>query len=40
MAGEENNYELHECIFHGDIRKASALIRKSVDLGIKDKHGK
>ncbi|RXG55029.1 Ankyrin repeat domain-containing protein 13C [Armadillidium vulgare] len=36
---DQDKFELHEAIFRGDIRRASALIRKYVDLSIKDKHG-
>ncbi|KAB7503248.1 Ankyrin repeat domain-containing protein 13C, partial [Armadillidium nasatum] len=36
---DQDKFELHEAIFRGDIRRASALIRKYVDLSNKDKHG-
>lgn len=35
---EEQEYPLHECIFSGDLRKLSALLR-SNDIAKKDKHG-
>lgn len=34
----EDSFPLHECVFNGDLRKLSALIRKN-DVGKKDKHG-
>lgn len=34
-----NNYALHQCIFDGDIRRLSKLLRTN-DVAAKDKHGK
>lgn len=34
-----NNYALHQCIFNGDIRRLSKLLRTN-DVAAKDKHGK
>lgn len=33
-----NNYALHQCIFNGDIRRLSKLLRTN-DVAAKDKHG-
>ncbi|XP_049804732.1 ankyrin repeat domain-containing protein 13C [Schistocerca nitens] len=39
MASDEaDSYPLHECVFRGDVRKLSALLR-THDLAKKDKHG-
>lgn len=38
IMAEEQEYPLHECIFSGDLRKLSALLR-SNDIAKKDKHG-
>lgn len=35
---DEQEYPLHECIFSGDLRRLSALLR-SHDIAQKDKHG-
>ena len=35
---DELEYPLHECIFNGDLRRLSALLR-SHDIAKKDKHG-
>ncbi|KAI5642251.1 hypothetical protein NE865_05613 [Phthorimaea operculella] len=35
---EEESYPLHECVFGGDVRKLSALLRQH-DVTRKDKHG-
>ena len=35
---EEANYELHECVFNGDTKKLSSLLR-THDVTQKDKHG-
>lgn len=32
-------YLLHECVFRGDVRQLSALIRQGQDLGLQDPHG-
>lgn len=32
------DYPLHRCIFHGDLKTLSSLIRK-YDISEKDKHG-
>lgn len=37
---EDQEYPLHECVFSGDLRKLSALLRSNNDIGKKDKHGK
>lgn len=36
---QNNDEKLHECVFNGDIRRVSALVR-SCDVSKKDKHGK
>lgn len=33
-----NSYPLHKCVFSGDIRKLSQLLRTN-DVSAKDKHG-
>lgn len=38
MAEEEDPCPLHECVFTGNVRKLSALIR-THDVAKKDKHG-
>lgn len=38
MAEEEESYPLHECVFSGDVRKLSSLIR-THDVTKRDKHG-
>lgn len=38
MAADRACYSLHECIFRGDVRKLSALLR-TEDVEKKDKHG-
>lgn len=38
MSVDQNNYSLHECVFRGDVRKLSALLR-TQDVEKKDKHG-
>ncbi|KAL0277151.1 UNVERIFIED_CONTAM: hypothetical protein PYX00_004527 [Menopon gallinae] len=38
MADESENFPLHECVFRGDVRKLSLLIRIN-DIAKKDKHG-
>ena len=38
MAEEGESYPLHECVFSGDVRKLSALIR-THDVAKRDKHG-
>ena len=47
VGGEENhesqneihNYPLHECVYRGDVKQLSALIRAGNDLGKVDPHG-
>lgn len=39
MADESESFPLHECVFKGDVRKLSVLIRLN-DIAKKDKHGK
>lgn len=36
---EDQEYPLHECIFNGDLKRLSALLRLH-DISKKDKHGK
>ncbi|XP_065207679.1 ankyrin repeat domain-containing protein 13C [Planococcus citri] len=36
---EDQQYPLHECVFSGDLRKLSALLRSDNDIAKKDKHG-
>jgi len=38
-AGDPEEYPVHKCVFEGDIRKLSALIRAGHDLGKVDPHG-
>ncbi|XP_039286008.1 ankyrin repeat domain-containing protein 13C isoform X2 [Nilaparvata lugens] len=38
MSDAEDSYPLHECVFTGDVRKLSALIR-TQDVAKRDKHG-
>lgn len=37
---EDQQYPLHECVFSGDLRKLSALLRSDNDIAKKDKHGR
>ena len=35
-----DEFPLHECVFRGDVKELSALIRKNdTDLGLRDHHG-
>lgn len=36
---DNQNFPLHECVFSGNIRKLSQLLRTN-DVAKKDKHGK
>lgn len=38
IRGDE--FPIHECVFRGDVKELSALIRKNeTDLGLRDSHG-
>ncbi|XKL64110.1 hypothetical protein PGB90_004196 [Kerria lacca] len=36
---EESEFPLHECVFNGDLKKLSSLLRSDIDISKKDKHG-
>lgn len=36
---DDRDLPLHECVFSGDLRELSVLLRKGNDVAKKDKHG-
>lgn len=39
VSTNDQDLPLHECVFSGDLRDLSVLLRKGVDVAKKDKHG-
>lgn len=39
VATEDRDLPLHKCVFSGDLRELSVLLRKENDVAKKDKHG-